>query len=45
VLQTLVGGGHTWPSARTALPPGFGILSQDLDASAEAVSFVSDMDI
>jgi polyhydroxybutyrate depolymerase len=45
VLQTLVGGGHTWPSSRTALPPEFGILSHDLDASAEAVDFVSDLDI
>ena len=45
VLQTLVGGGHTWPSARTALPDAFGILSHDLDASAEAVSFVTDGDI
>ena len=45
VLQTVVGGGHTWPSARTALPPGFGSLSHDLDASAEAVTFVSDLAI
>lgn len=45
VLQTLVGGGHTWPSARTALPAAFGILSHDLDASAEAVRFVTEMEI
>ena len=42
VLQTLVGGGHTWPSSRTAPPPEFGALLHDLDASAEAVAFVTD---
>jgi len=45
VLQTLVGGGHTWPSAHTALDPGFGNVSHDVDAGAEAVTFVTDLDL
>jgi len=45
VLQTVVGGGHTWPSSRTAPRPEFGTLSHDLDASAEAVGFVTEFDL
>ena len=40
VLVSVVGGGHTWPSARTPPPGGFGSVSRDLDASAEAIRFV-----
>jgi polyhydroxybutyrate depolymerase len=39
VLVSVVGAGHTWPSARTPQPGGFGPVSRDLDASAEAVRF------
>ncbi|HEY7071993.1 MAG TPA: alpha/beta fold hydrolase [Acidimicrobiales bacterium] len=45
VLQVLVGGGHTWPSAHTPPSPDFGTVSHDLDASAEAVTFVTDLDL
>jgi hypothetical protein len=33
---------HTWPSALTPPPDGYGTVSLDLDASAEAVAFVLD---
>jgi polyhydroxybutyrate depolymerase len=44
VLHTVVGGGHTWPSAKAPFTGGerFGPISEDLDASAEAVDFVVD---
>jgi polyhydroxybutyrate depolymerase len=42
VLRTVVGGGHTWPSARVAPRADYGPVSRDLDASAEAVAFVVD---
>jgi polyhydroxybutyrate depolymerase len=42
-LHTVVGGGHTWPSARGPVPGGerFGAVSRDLDATALAVAFVA----
>jgi polyhydroxybutyrate depolymerase len=44
VIQAVVGGGHTWPSARAAFAGSerFGPTSQDLDASAEALDFILD---
>jgi polyhydroxybutyrate depolymerase len=42
VLHRVVDGGHTWPSALTPPPDGYGAVSRDLDASAEAVAFVVD---
>jgi polyhydroxybutyrate depolymerase len=44
VLHTIVGGGHTWPSAHVPATGGqnFGPVSRDLDASAEAITFVLD---
>jgi polyhydroxybutyrate depolymerase len=42
MLRSIVAGGHTWPSAHTT-PTGteqFGPVSQDLDASAEATTFI-----
>jgi polyhydroxybutyrate depolymerase len=46
VLHTIVGGGHTWPSAHASFAGGerFGPVSTDLDASAAAVAFVVDPD-
>jgi polyhydroxybutyrate depolymerase len=46
VLQAVVGGGHTWPSAQALFAggEGFGVTSRDLDASAEAIEFVLDPD-
>jgi polyhydroxybutyrate depolymerase len=46
VLHTIVGGGHTWPSARRPFTgsESFGPTSGELDASAEAVAFVLDPD-
>jgi polyhydroxybutyrate depolymerase len=46
VLHTIVGGGHTWPSAHAAFAGGerFGPVSTDLDASAAAVAFIVDPD-
>lgn len=46
VLHTIVGGGHTWPSAHASFTGGerFGPVSTDLDASAAAVAFVVDPD-
>jgi polyhydroxybutyrate depolymerase len=44
VLRSVVDGGHTWPSANPSVPPreDFGPVSQDLDASAEAIAFILD---
>jgi polyhydroxybutyrate depolymerase len=44
VLHTIVDGGHTWPSSHAPFTgsEGFGAVSRDLDASAEAVAFVLD---
>jgi polyhydroxybutyrate depolymerase len=42
VLVSVVGGGHTWPSALTPPPGGFGPVSGDLDASEAAVRFVAE---
>jgi hypothetical protein len=46
VLHTVVGGGHTWPSAVVPFADGqgFGATSRDLDASAVAIDFVLDPD-
>jgi len=46
VLRTIVGGGHTWPSAHAAdaNSQSFGPPSTDLDASALAVAFIVDPD-
>lgn len=41
-LQAIVGGGHTWPSARGTAPRAdFGVVSRDLDASSVAIEFVA----
>jgi polyhydroxybutyrate depolymerase len=44
VFQTIVDGGHTWPSAHAPLSGGeqYGPVSQDLDASADAIAFIVD---
>jgi polyhydroxybutyrate depolymerase len=44
VLRSIVGGGHTWPSSRGQFSGGenFGVISREIDASAEAVAFVLD---
>lgn len=44
VFRTIVDGGHTWPSAHARLSGGdqYGLVSRDLDASAEAVAFLLD---
>jgi polyhydroxybutyrate depolymerase len=45
VLRVIVDGGHTWPSARGEFTGGgFGPISQDIDASADALTFVIDPD-
>jgi polyhydroxybutyrate depolymerase len=46
VLHTIVGGGHTWPSAHAPFTgsQNFGPVSRDLDASATAIAFVVDPD-
>ncbi|HKA84514.1 MAG TPA: alpha/beta fold hydrolase, partial [Acidimicrobiales bacterium] len=46
VLQSIVGGGHTWPSSSGEFTGGenFGTTSREIDASAEAVAFVLDPD-
>jgi polyhydroxybutyrate depolymerase len=46
VLHTVVGGGHTWPSAVVPFADGqdFGPTSRDLDASATAIDFILDPD-
>jgi len=45
VLRTVVGGGHTWPSSPAPSPAAFGLVSRDLDASAEAIRFVTEGDV
>ncbi|HET6953387.1 MAG TPA: hypothetical protein VFI47_23615 [Acidimicrobiales bacterium] len=45
VLLTVEGGGHTWPSALVPPPAGYGPVSRDLDASAEAVAFLAGGDL
>jgi polyhydroxybutyrate depolymerase len=44
VFRTIVDGGHTWPSAHTPLSGGdqYGLVSRDVDASAEAIAFILD---
>ena len=46
VLETVVGGGHMWPSARApfAGSENFGVTSYDIDASAQAIAFLLDPD-
>jgi polyhydroxybutyrate depolymerase len=46
VLHTIVGGGHTWPSAHAPFTgsQSYGPVSRDLDASAAAIAFVVDPD-
>jgi polyhydroxybutyrate depolymerase len=46
VRHTILGGGHTWPSADAAFTgsPRFGPVSTDVDASAAAVAFIVDPD-
>lgn len=40
VWHTIVDGGHTWPQAHAPLPASFGTVSQEIDASAEAIAFI-----
>jgi polyhydroxybutyrate depolymerase len=44
VLRSIVGGGHTWPSSQGQFTGGqnFGVTSNEVAASAEAVAFVLD---
>lgn len=42
VFHTVVEGGHTWPSGHAPQPEGYGAVSRDIDASAEAVDFILD---
>jgi poly(3-hydroxybutyrate) depolymerase len=45
VLLAIVDGGHTWPSARGQFSRGgFGLISTDIDASADAIAFILDPD-
>lgn len=45
VLRAVIDGGHTWPSARGQFSGGgFGAISQDIDATADAIAFVLDPD-
>lgn len=49
ILHTIEGGGHTWPSASSAIRPledstDFGVVSHDLAASADSVMFVDGQD-
>ena len=46
ILQSIVGGGHTWPSSSGEFTGGenFGTTSREIDASAEAIAFVLDPD-
>jgi polyhydroxybutyrate depolymerase len=46
VFRTIVDGGHTWPSAHAPLAGGdqYGLVSSDVDASADAVAFIVDPD-
>lgn len=40
VWHTIIDGGHTWPQAHAPLPGTFGTISQEVDASAEAIAFI-----
>jgi polyhydroxybutyrate depolymerase len=44
VLRAIVDGGHTWPSAHAPMAggAGYGVVSRDVDASADAIAFVLD---
>ena len=42
VLDTVVGGGHTWPSSRLRAPTTFGATSTALDATAEVIGFLAE---
>jgi polyhydroxybutyrate depolymerase len=44
VLQSIIGGAHTWPSSSGEVTGGenFGTTSREIDASAEAIAFVLD---
>ena len=45
VLLAIVDGGHTWPSARGRFTGGgLGLISTDIDASADAIAFILDPD-
>jgi polyhydroxybutyrate depolymerase len=45
VLLAIVDGGHTWPSARAKFTGGrLGLISKDIDASADAIAFILDPD-
>jgi poly(3-hydroxybutyrate) depolymerase len=45
VLLAVVDGGHTWPSARGQFSGGgFGLISQNIDASADTIAFILDPD-
>jgi polyhydroxybutyrate depolymerase len=46
VLQSIIGGGHTWPSSSGEFTGGanFGTTSREIDASAESIAFVVDPD-
>jgi polyhydroxybutyrate depolymerase len=45
VLLAIVDGGHTWPSARGQFTGGgLGLISKDIDASADAIAFILDPD-
>jgi polyhydroxybutyrate depolymerase len=45
VLLAVVDGGHTWPSARGQFTGGgLGLISKDIDASADAIAFILDPD-
>ena len=40
VWHTIVDGGHTWPSGHAPQPETNGVVSAELDTSAEAIAFV-----
>jgi len=40
VFHTVVDGGHTWPSGHAPQAEANGVVSREIDASAEAISFV-----
>lgn len=42
VFHTLVDAGHTWPSAHAPQPEAYGVVSGEIDASAEAIRFIVD---
>jgi polyhydroxybutyrate depolymerase len=39
-LDSIVGGGHAWPSGVISAPPSFGHTSQDISANAEIIRFL-----